>query len=1019
MQNAEVKPVRVLLVDENENDYLLTRHLLVNGDEHPSFEVEWAAGYEAALETIGRTDPDVCLVDYKLKKHDGVQFVREAQGRGCRSPMILLAPKERPGAGKAGLEAGIAQRFVKGSLQSSELTGLIREVVEKRKTTDALRFAQFMLEQAPDMVYFVKSDGKFHYVNETACRAMGYTKEEFLKLSLWDLDKGVTPESWNDHWHVLQKERFVAFESKNWRKDGSHIHVDVKCCYVEFDGECFNLAYTRDVTGKKVARKEAREAAERLRRQNEALTALAKSQTLTRGSLIEAVREVTKISAEMLDVDRASVWLISDDGSQIHRLNCYDRNTGQHSDGPVHSPGDYPEYAAAFERDRIVAAENALDDPRYWEIRQSYLVPHGVNSRLDASIHRNGRLVGGICHDHIGPPRAWTPDEKSSACSMADLLSHILDAHELRRAEETLRRREDEYRTIFDSLSANIFCKDRDGRIVRANKAAASAWGFSVSEIEGKTTEELFPEQADRLRADDLEVMESGKPKLGALHRLSSSSVRERWVMNDKVPQFNSAGEVIGIIGVAMDVTARVEETSARLESSRSDGDHLQSVLNSLGLAVAMLDENGFVTFMSNGCARLFGRRFRTAVGRHWREVSPFDAEGSAELGRTFVIAPRSRGKLTLRMKNRNEQTLWIEVVTHDDPRDPRRRMVFLYDVSETHDLGLLSIDKPEFEGFIGESRRMKEVYDQIRELAKIKSTVLIEGETGTGKELVARAIHEASDRKDKPFVAINCAGLTDSLLQSQLFGHRRGSFTGALRDQQGLVEAAHGGTIFLDEIGDIPPNVQTSLLRVLQEREIIRVGETRARKIDVRVLAATQFDLGRRVADGNFRADLLYRIRVGRIELPPLRRRIDDVPLLAAAFLAKRREETGKKVDSVSDEAIRIMLSHNWPGNVRELQGVIEFAAFRCQGASIGVGDLPPEIFPPEPANSPLVGAEPMDEEGKLLSALRVTGGNRKAAARLVGISRATFYRKLARLDPQSLTETKLGKPLSHTKSN
>jgi sigma-54 dependent transcriptional regulator, acetoin dehydrogenase operon transcriptional activator AcoR len=293
----------------------------------------------------------------------------------------------------------------------------------------------------------------------------------------------------------------------------------------------------------------------------------------------------------------------------------------------------------------------------------------------------------------------------------------------------------------------------------------------------------------------------------------------------------------------------------------------------------------------------------------------------------------------------------------------------------------------------------MQQVYQQICDLSQVDSTVLIEGETGTGKELAARAIHASSHRKDKPFIAVNCAGLTESLLNSQLFGHRRGAFTGAIDDQQGFLEAANRGTLLLDEIGDLPIAVQNQLLRVLQEREIVRLGESRPRKIDVRVLAATHRNLSDEAAQGNFRSDLFYRIRVARITLPPLRERREDIPLLTASFLAQLSAASGKRVTEVSDDALRLLTGYPWPGNVRELRRAIEFAVIRCRGAVIQADDLPPEIF--EPAN--LAGAlstDPLnDEKARLVDALGRSRGNRARAARLLGISRATLYRRLSDL--------------------
>jgi DNA-binding NtrC family response regulator len=331
--------------------------------------------------------------------------------------------------------------------------------------------------------------------------------------------------------------------------------------------------------------------------------------------------------------------------------------------------------------------------------------------------------------------------------------------------------------------------------------------------------------------------------------------------------------------------------------------------------------------------------------------------------------------------------------------------------------------EKARFHDLVGRSPGMVRVYEQIRDLAPVDATVLIEGETGTGKELAARAMHYASRRADKTYVTVNCAGLSETLLGSQLFGHKRGAFTGAVEDQKGIFETADGGTVFLDEIGDISASVQTMLLRVLQEKEITRLGEVKPRKVDVRILAATHRNLAAEVAAGRFRQDLLYRVRVARIQLPPLRDRREDIPLLAEAFLARSRASTGKDVRAVSADTMQKLLAHAWPGNVRELQSAIEIAVIHCKGSAIQPGDLPAEIGPArygQPMNlahrsfeSPLGLSDSTarasaantgsvveaDERSRILQALRDAGGNRVAAARLLGCSRATLYRRLADL--------------------
>jgi DNA-binding NtrC family response regulator len=289
-------------------------------------------------------------------------------------------------------------------------------------------------------------------------------------------------------------------------------------------------------------------------------------------------------------------------------------------------------------------------------------------------------------------------------------------------------------------------------------------------------------------------------------------------------------------------------------------------------------------------------------------------------------------------------------------------------------------------------------IYRLIQELARTDVTVLIEGETGTGKELVARAIHAMSCRHKHPFMAVNCAELSESLMVSQLFGHKRGAFTGAIADHRGLFEAAHGGTLLLDEVGDIPLAIQASLLRVLQEREVTWLGETTPRKINIRILAATQHNLQEAVARGRFRADLLYRIRVGRLALPALRERREDISLLAQAFLDHNQVALGYPRCEVSPAAMRLLVDYAWPGNVRELRSAMECAVIGCRGTVIQPTDLPPEIGQDVSPHRPAASFPP-DENGALLTAITQAGGNRGRAAHLLGISRATLYRRLSKL--------------------
>jgi two-component system response regulator AtoC len=322
--------------------------------------------------------------------------------------------------------------------------------------------------------------------------------------------------------------------------------------------------------------------------------------------------------------------------------------------------------------------------------------------------------------------------------------------------------------------------------------------------------------------------------------------------------------------------------------------------------------------------------------------------------------------------------------------------------------------DRYRIDGLVGKSRVMRDLFQLLETVAATSSTVLITGETGTGKELAARAIHHNSARRANRFVALNCSAIPETLLEAELFGHARGAFTGAVGTRQGRLEQAHKGTLFLDEVGTMSPSLQAKLLRVLQEREFERVGDSHTIKIDVRVVAATHSDLAKMVGEGSFREDLFYRLNVLPVQLPALRERREDIPLLMQHFLQRLAQDSGRTGMTVSQEAMRRLMAYRWPGNVRQLENTVERALAFTQGRSvIDVQDLPPEI---QNHSGVIEGAEawlPEDGldferyiEGIELSlikrSLERTQGNKRQAARLLNLKRTTLIEKLKRLEAE-----------------
>ena len=579
----------------------------------------------------------------------------------------------------------------------------------------------------------------------------------------------------------------------------------------------------------------------------------------------------------------------------------------------------------------------------------------------------------------------------------------LRDISKRRAAERALR--ESEERLAMAIRGGDLGMWDWDittGQLVK-NDRLATMLGYDPSEI-GPTAEAWM----DLVHPDDMvSVRERFLAHISGESQYYCEELRMRkkgggcrWVtVSGGIFVRDPKGKPLRAVGIQRDVTRRKEaEEAAReaLEAIRKGNEDLLAMLNLLRIGTVALQENGAVSFMSEFCERIEGVDRAGSIGKIWEEVLPFDPLSQEKIRESMKQKESDRHRLSLHLETPSRQSYALECDVRDDPRHPDRHILFLYDVTETETLRA-RLEQAQAYRLVGSSPPMLRLYEMIERVSGGDWTVMIEGETGAGKELVARAIHASSPRRRGPFLAVNCAGLTESILASQLFGHRRGAFTGASSDQEGYFEAAAGGTIFLDEIGDIPPGVQTSLLRVLQEREITRLGEARPRKVDVRVIVATHRDLVQEVAGGRFREDLLYRIRVARIEVPPLRERKEDIPLLASAFLGEARISSGKPTLQLSTEALRALSSYSWPGNVRELRNAFDHAAIHARGV-IMPSDLPPEIAgarrkeePPGPEETGEV-----NERERLLAALKKAKGNRSLAARALGISRATLYRRI-----------------------
>ncbi|WP_162560174.1 sigma 54-interacting transcriptional regulator [Methylotetracoccus oryzae] len=542
--------------------------------------------------------------------------------------------------------------------------------------------------------------------------------------------------------------------------------------------------------------------------------------------------------------------------------------------------------------------------------------------------------------------------------------------------------------------------------LVYVNAAFERLTGYTAEEVLGQSWGFLHAANHDAVTAAAIEaaIAERKETRMEALQFRKDGS--HFWVELSLSPVFDDDGQPTHYLAIQADISERKEAVS-RLEQLslelRRNRDDLTSILNQFACATLIVDGNGMVTFASASCEAVLALSPSQVTGQIWPNLLPLPASTVAELWQNLNAPPAGRKSVQLGWSDEAGAEHWTECSIKDDPRDPSRRIAVVYDVTELYRLRQ-RLEARTRGALIGDSEPMQRLHRLIADIARGTWTVLIEGETGSGKELVARAVHDGGPRKQGPFVAVNSAGLSESLLASQLFGHRKGAFTGATCDQQGYFEAASGGTLFLDEIGDLPLSMQASLLRVLQEREVTRLGETRPRPVDVRVIAASHKDLAAEVRAGRFREDLLFRLRVARITVPPLRNRRTDIPLLVEHFLRDACSQAGKSLSGLAPETLQSLLSYEWPGNVRELKSCVDYAVICAAGPRVHPDELPPELrqaclsAPAEPF--PAYPGDEADERSRILAALNATRGNRSQAAKRLGISRATFYRRLRDLE-------------------
>jgi len=559
---------------------------------------------------------------------------------------------------------------------------------------------------------------------------------------------------------------------------------------------------------------------------------------------------------------------------------------------------------------------------------------------------------------------------------------------------------------LFNQLNQPAFLINIDKKIEGANRAACDLLGITEKDAIGKSCREVTGFAQCSGSCAFTEVVESGKGKKSFdLECLQGCG--DMALCIELSPLHDDAGNVIGVLELCHDativrkLTEELEQKQARL---KTEIERSRTLVNSIADGVYTVDLDMRITSFSRSTERMTGFREEEVLGKKCRDVFRTSVcETDCPLKWTLQNEkPIENCSATLAGKDGSRLPAFL---SSDLLRDSNGEICgcigIIRDRSEVEDLKAKMHKDYSFSDFVGKSKVMSAIFDRVRTVAATDTTVLIEGESGTGKELLARAIHYQSSRKDGPFVKVNCASLAETLLESELFGHDKGAFTGAIKDKPGRFELADGGTIFLDEIGDTSLALQAKLLRVLQEKEFERVGGIKTRKTDVRIIAATNKELKEMIVQGDFREDLYYRLCVVPINLPPLRKRREDIPLLIESFIQKFNAR-GQRINEVSSRAMAQLISYDWPGNVRELENAIEHAYVTSTTERIERRFLPKQVAQadilrlPETENT----VHGITEKEQIRYSLEKHRWKKHAAAHDLGLSRTTLWRKMKQYD-------------------
>ena len=667
---------------------------------------------------------------------------------------------------------------------------------------------------------------------------------------------------------------------------------------------------------------------------------------------------------------------------------------------------------AASLKEQVIVADVASDtrwDTYEW---RALAMAHGLRACWSTPILSSDEKVLGTFAIYSREPGSPTAQHQH----LIGQITHLATvAIEQKYGEEKLRQSEKELQHLIDAVPQHIFVLGPDGSCLYTNQVARDYHGLLPKDPQGDHLAMfVHPDDRDMVLSERQRLLSNGAPyELEA--RLLGKDGQYRWFLIRVSPSRDEQGRIIRWYGTRTEI----EDRKRAEEKLRQDERELRRITDAIDQHIMVLGPVGKILYANRLLLEYSGLSVEDVMADDFRArlVHPDDLERSRD-ERQHGLERGTPFELELRARRKDGQHRWF-LIRYNPLRDEEGRIIRWYSTGtdiddrkrdeeriQKENLALREeIDHSSmFEEIVGSSEVIHKVLTQVTKVAPSDSTVLVLGETGTGKELIARAIHKRSKRSSRLLIRVNCAAIPPSLIASELFGHEKGAFTGALQRRLGRFELADGGTIFLDEIGDLPAETQIALLRVLQEREIERVGGSQSISVDVRVLAATNRDLKAAMAAGTFRQDLFYRLNVFPIQIPSLRERVDDIPLLVTYMIERYAKKAGKKIRNIQQETLKLFQAYDWPGNIRELQNVIERAVVLCDSETFSVDEtwLKPEGHRLSGSVVPL-GATLAEHEKEIIEAALADCGGQVSgptgAAAKLGLPRQTLESKITTL--------------------